>query len=519
MARIIIFLFGMFFSVSASAQSEVMYHVSQRSFFDSNGDSVGDLKGMNQKLEYLQRLGITTIVLDPIYESDFYHNRFANNFEAVDKEFGSLAEYTALVTEVHRKKMKIYQTVDMQYVSAKHIWFHNSYDNPLSEAPGYIFYKDPQNKQLYYFLDNPELITYNNSKEKVVAVNMKDTDFKDYAVKILKYWMDPNNDGNFADGVDGYVVRNMADSSVGQTTGLLKEFWAPVINGLKTLNPQISIMAEPDDAKADITKYLIVTNADGVYANALQEAIASFDKKRIVATAQATFFNVPAGRQPIVFIEGPENDRFASGTDMDMGKLKVGAALNILMGGVPIINYGQEIGMGGKLGKGKTDGTGIPVREAFEWYATGEGLGMANWYKDTGEWWTNRYAKANDGISAEEQMKDTNSLWSYYKSLIRIRKMQPAMVLGNYRTVPNTNDNVVSFVKTAGEDDILVMINLSAQRQIASLDDDTLALDVLRLLSGTPNVSFPKGGRTLTLTPYAVQVWQIPAKTKPLIQE
>src|SRR5262245_26177824 len=68
---------------------EIIYHVFQRSFYDSNGDGQGDLKGVNEKLDYLQDLGATSILLLPLYESEFYHNYFSGDFEKIDPEFGT----------------------------------------------------------------------------------------------------------------------------------------------------------------------------------------------------------------------------------------------------------------------------------------------------------------------------------------------------------------------------------------------------------------------------------------------
>jgi len=495
----------------ASAQSEVMYHVFQRSFFDSNGDGHGDLKGMEQKLDYLQQLGVTTILLTPLYQSDFYHNYFATDFEAIDKEYGTFKEYRDLIIEIHKRKMKVYQDVEMQYVTGNHPWFKDSYNNPASKYSSYLVYNDKQNKEPYYFMDVPEFTTYNNAKEQIIVVNMKEQKVKDYTYKVLKYWVDPNGDGNFMDGVDGYRLDHMMDNldNANKLTGLFKDFWSPLLANLKKVNPALQIVAEQADWGSYGYDYLTKGNVDRVFAFRLKQAISTFDKKKIMAAADSTFLYLPKGKQQVTFIENHDTRRFASEAGMNIGKLRVGAALSILMGGIPSIYYGQELGMKGEQAKGMTDGNDIPIREAFEWYAAEDGAGMATWYKGTGTWWDNRNMKPNDGISLEEQQKDPNSLWNYYKSLIRIRKMQPAMVLGDYKSVVNTNDNVISFIRTSGEHRILVVINLSGENQIASVDDDKIPLDKLRMLSGTANVRFPKGGRTLSITPYAVQVWEI----------
>ncbi|MEL1243267.1 alpha-amylase family glycosyl hydrolase [Flavobacterium sp. DGU11] len=513
MIKKLIIILLMFFTLNASAQQEVMYHIFQRSFFDSNGDGNGDLKGIQQKLDYLQQLGVTTILLSPLYQSDFYHNYFATDFEAIDKEYGSFKDYRNLIQEVHKRKMKLYQDVEMQYVADQHPWFTDSYKNPKSQYSRYVYYNDKLNEKPHYFWDVPEFTTYNNTKEQIVMVNMKDPKVKEYTLKVLKYWIDPDGDGNFNDGVDGYRLDHMMDNldNANKLTNLFKEFWTPILNDLRKVNPALQIVAEQADWNSYGHEYFTKGNVDRVFAFRLKQAITSFDKKKIEKAADSTFLYNPAGKQQVVFIENHDTDRFASEPGMNIGKLKIGAALNLLMGGVPSIYYGQEISMKGKTEQRPTDGGEIPIRETFEWYAADNGPGMALWYKDTGPWWNNRNMKPNDGISLEEQQKDPNSLWNYYRQLIRLKKIQPALAFGDYKTIPTSNDKVLSFTRTYGEEKILVVINLSGNTEEVMIDPrEDYNISKLKLLSGTPNVILPRDGKNLSMTPYAVQVWRFP---------
>ena len=521
MIRLLSVLLCSFFVTTASAQQEVMYHVFQRSFFDSNGDGNGDLKGMQDKLNYLQQLGVTTILLTPLYQSDFYHNYFANSFEGIDPEYGTMKEYRDLIKEVHARKMKLYQDVEMQYVTGKHQWFTDSYKNPKSQYSDYIYYNDKANEKPYYFWDAPEFTTYNNTKEQIIVVNMKDKKVRDYTIKILKYWADPNGDGKFDDGVDGFRLDHMMDNldNAGKLTNLFKDFWTPIITDLKKVNPALQIVAEQADWGSYGHEYFTKGSVDRVFAFRLKQAITSFDKEKISKAADSTFNYQPENKHQVVFIENHDTKRFASEPGMDIGKLRIGAALNLLMGGIPSLYYGQELGMKGEQLKGPTDGNDIPTREAFEWYAAETGPGMALWYKDTGEWWDNRNMKANDGISFEEQQKDPNSLWSYYKELIHLKKRHPAFAEGVYKEIPNSNDKVFSFTRTHELETVLVMINLSDQPQRVTLTnpeytpEDKLVkmpkLNALKLLSGTPNASFQRGGTSITLRPYNIQIWRV----------
>lgn len=497
----------LFFSIGVSAQKEVIYEVFQRSFFDSNGDGHGDFKGIQQKLDYLQRLGVNTILLAPVYQSDFYDNYFATDFEKIDPKYGAFTYYRDLVQEVHRRKMKVYLDVQVQYVSAKHPWVTEA-----SKYKGYLVYTDRENKKPYYYKKAPELTLYDGSKGQAVAVNLKDEKVKEYFNKMFKYWMDPNADGKFYEGVDGFRISNMADKleDSGKLTNLFKDFWAPLLAELKKINAEVKIMAGQDNHTSFGNEYYTKAHIDGVSAFRLQQAIQSFDKKKIETAADSTFNYLPQGRQPVVFIESHDAKRFATIAGGNMAKMKAGAALNVLMGGTPLVYYGQEIGMKGEPAKDAGDGTYIPVREAFEWYAGETGQGMALWYKDSGPWWDNRNMKSNDGVSFEEQDKDKASLWSFYQDLMRLRVVQPTLATGKYKAVPNQDEKVVSFIREEGTDKILVVVNLSEERREAYIDPTmTLNFENLKLLIGSPESNFQRGGRTTVLKPYGVQVWKI----------
>ncbi|HNC31572.1 MAG TPA: alpha-amylase family glycosyl hydrolase, partial [Cyclobacteriaceae bacterium] len=241
----LLFLLCLITAIESQAQ-EVIYHVFQRSFFDSNGDGHGDLKGMEQKLDYLQDLGVTSVLLTPLYYSGFYHNYFAIDFEKIDPEYGTMAEYLALVKEIHKRNMKIYQDVEMQYVTQDHDWYKDSFNNPKSKYSTYVYYLDSLNQKPFFFYNVPEFTLYDGSKHKIAVVNMNNPDVRQYTFDVLNFWLDPNKDGQFDDGVDGFRFDHMMDDldNFKKVSNLFSTFWTPIVKDLKKTNPEIKIIAE-----------------------------------------------------------------------------------------------------------------------------------------------------------------------------------------------------------------------------------------------------------------------------------
>ncbi len=458
----LIFFLCLITALESQAQ-EVIYHVFQRSFFDSNGDGHGDLKGMEQKLDYLQDLGVTSVLLTPLYYSDFYHNYFAIDFEKIDPEYGTMDEYLSLVKEIHKRKMKIYQDVEMQYVTQDHDWYKDSFNNPKSKYSTYVYYLDSLNQKPFFFYNVPEFTLYDGSKHKIAVVNMNNPDVRQYTFDVLNFWLDPNKDGKFDDGVDGFRFDHMMDDldNFKKVSNLFSTFWAPVVKDLKKTNPEIKIIAEQANWFSLGREYFRDAEVDRVFAFYLSWAIEKLDKKELTKAADSTLTKNPAGKEQIVFIENHDTRRIASVKGMTTEKLKSAATLSLLLGGVPLIYYGQELGMKGLQGKGTTDGNDIPIREAFEWYAKADGPGMAFWYKNSGVWWDSTNVQPDDRISLEEQKNDPRSLFNHYKKMISIKKASPALSHGNYKAVENNHDKFFSFIRYTETESVLVVISLS----------------------------------------------------------
>jgi glycosidase len=489
-------------------KGEIIYHVFQRSFYDGNGDGQGDLVGLRSKLDYLQDLGVTSILLLPLYDADCYHNYFANDFEKIDPEFGTMEDYVALVKEVHRRGMKIYLDMETQYVSEKHLWWREAVGNPKSVYSNYILFEDEgHTRPATIIFDLRELNSFDGSKIKIATVNLKDKNVLDYNVKLFSYFADPDSNGKFDDGADGFRLDHAMDNLDNKPalTNLFSSFWSPLVERVKKVNPQLKFVAEQANWGDYGFEYFEKAGVDRMFGFGLQQAILSFNKQQLTNKADTILRMTPAGKDQIIFIENHDIDRSASVLNKDPNKERVAAALSLLIGGIPSIYYGQELGMAGKGGfgiYGATDGNDIPRREAFEWFKTDDGKGMALWYKNTGPWWEKTYIKANDSISLEEELPDENSLFNFYKTIIKLKQSNPALSGGKYAPAENNNAQVFTFFRQEGLDKVLVAVNLSSEKQTAGLSATGGTYSPLY-----GNISINQN--SFELKPYEIGVWLV----------
>jgi glycosidase len=460
---------------NTTLKGEVIYHVFQRSFYDSDGNLQGDLTGLKQKLPYLQNLGITSILLLPLYDADCYHNYFANSFEKIDPTFGTMDEYISLVKEIHKRKMKVYMDMETQYVTEKHLWWKDAVGNLNSPYSDYILFDDAAHKvPATIIYDLRQLNNFNGTSIKITTVNLKSKKVLDYNKKLFSFFVDPNKDGKFDDGVDGFRLDHAMDHLDGKAalTNLFVEFWNPLMTHLKKQNPALKSVAEQADWKDYGFSYLKNAGVDRVFGFGLQQAILSFDKQNLIINADTILAQCPKGKEQIIFIENHDIDRFAS-IEPNLEKQKIAASLMLLIGGIPSIYYGQEIGMLGKNGNwGGTDGNDIPRRTAFKWTESYDYKGMATWYRKIDAAWNNENLNVNDDVSLEVQLKDNNSLFNYYKKMIELKQSNPALALGNYVNAINNNNKVFSFYRTHNNIKVLVAVNLSNEPQTARFEND-----------------------------------------------
>jgi len=469
---------------SQTPRDEVFYHVFNRSFRDSNGDGHGDLQGIIDGLDYLQSLGVTSILLTPLYPSEFYHNYFTSDFEGIDPEFGTPDDYRRLITEVHRRGMKLYLDQEIQYTDGEHPWFKESLNDPDSRYGDFILYKDAGNREPETAVFGITVIGgFGAENVRLTTVNLKSPGVQAYFQRLFLHWIDPDGDGDFGDGVDGFRIDHMMDTldDKPRLDSLFAEFWRPLFDKVRAANPEITFIAEQADW-GDGRDFLVRGDTDYVFGFPLRAAIRSFDKEKIVAAIAQTAAATPPGKHQLLFVENHDMARLASDPEMTPEKLRTAAALNVLLAGTPILYYGQELGMRGALrDEYKTDEKDIGNREAFEWEAKVESKPHALWYRGPGSYWTQKFARDDDGISVAEQDDDPDSLLNFYRRLFALRREHAALRTGT-QTVVDSAPGLLVVERAAGAQRLRIVANLGAQPatyRLANFGETSDTVDLL----------------------------------------
>jgi alpha-amylase len=496
------------------AERDVFYLVFVRSFADSNGDHIGDFRGIEQRLGYLQGLGVTAILLTPVVPSTTYHNYFTSRFDAVDPAYGDLAAFRRLVAAIHRRHMKIYLDQEIQYVEWGHPWWAQSAGQPGSPYAGYILYKNGSDSQPEQgFLESTPSVGYDGRPARIAVVNLNSPAVQHYFAGLFAWWLDPHRNGSFTEGVDGFRIDHMMDDldHMGRLTRLDEKFWAPLFAQARAVNPAISIIAEQADWQYG-DELLEKGGVDLVYAFPLRKAIATLDRNAIAAAIEATQAHTPTAKGQLIFIENHDTDRFASLVDGDPRKERIGAALTILLKGSPLIYYGQELGIKGRQLHGPaSDGNDIPVREAFRWSRAVDDRNSAIWYRGSAAWWTDRYARDDDGISVAEQEGRPGSLLEYYRQLLALRRSHAELQQGDQRVVPTDAPGMLVVSRTLGSHESLLVINCTATTVSGRIAAS--ALPALRtgatpheLLRGDASTIANPDGLAITIGPFGVSL-------------
>lgn len=450
--------------------STVYYHLFVRSFYDTNGDGIGDLPGVTAKLDYLQELGAEGIWLMPITASPSYHGYDVTDYYAINPEYGTMEDLHELLAEAHKREMKVIIDLVVNHTSSQHPWFkealadknspyRNWYtfrqseeDVPMDSAAGSgtPWHQAGDSKYLGIFWDGmPDL----NLQQPQVRVEM---------LAIGKFWLNQGVDGFRLDAVKHVFGDFSSTQHHPDIIAQNLDWWRAFAKGLKEENEHVYLVGEIWDSAAVIAPYLGEALQSGfnfelgtrILTAAREERAPrlAFTLKRVHAAyeraSDGAFIDA-------IFLTNHDQNRVMSELDEHEQKAKLAASILLTLPGNPFIYYGEEIGMRGK----KPDAY---IREPMLW--TRENV------EDGGQtrWMAARYN--TDGEQSVEALQNNPaSLWQHYHMLLQWRKAETALQNGAIDEYELEHAKVEAYIRMDNESRVLVLHNMSAQQQTVKL--------------------------------------------------
>lgn len=488
------------------------YEIFVYSFYDSNGDGIGDLNGVTEKLDYLTDLGVNGIWLMPIMPSTTYHKYDTTDYMSIDKEYGTMEDFDKFIDACHKKGINVIIDLAMNHSSSQHPWFLEAvkYIKSLPEGASldsneckYVNYYNftKEYRSGHTQIKGTEWYYESQFWSEMPDLNLTNEDVRKEFEAIAKFWLDKGVDGFRLDAVKEFVSGNIASN-----TDILKWF----NDYTKSINPDTYIVCECWMDQISYSQYyqsgvdsmfnFHFANNSGVISNVVNgKSAASLYGKSLVSSAE-----LYASYNPN-YIDAPfyTNHDLARSAgyyagDNSEAQTKIGHALNLLMTGNAFIYYGEELGM-------KGSGIDENKRAPMYWSKDANATGMCN-----GPAGMKSFKMKFDSFA--EQKDDSNSIYNYVKDTILIRNQNPEIARGTvtfYEEASNQSICVIS--KKYNDKEVLLAFNISAESHDVSLDiisingKKALEQDLLgTLLTGTEDVKKTDTGYTMPA--YSVMV-------------
>ena len=450
----------------------IFYQIFVRSFYDSNGDGIGDFNGITEKLDYLNDgdpktttdLGISGIWLMPINPSPSYHGYDVTDYYDVNSDYGTMDDFKRLLDEAHKRGIYVIMDLVLNHTSVEHPWFQEARDNPESARHGWYVWADenpkyygpwgqkvwhPMGSGYYYaiFWSGMPDLNYTNPE---VTAEMQN---------VVAFWLRDV-------GIDGFrldAARHLIeDGEKQENTEATHTWWENFRLQSKAINPNAIAIGEIWTSNSAVAQYVegdeldmafnfdlatqILDTVEGGYGRALRDAIL------------LSYTSFPPGTYA-TFLTNHDQNRVMDQLAGDANEARLAATVLLSIPGTPFIYYGEEIGMTGS----KPDEM---IRTPLAWSGEDDKAGFT-----TGRPWeaiNSEYAEVN----VATQSADPGSLLSHYRTLIHLRNDHVALRVGEYIPVDAGNTSVLAFLRVSQEEVVLVVVNLSEE----AVSDYSLAL-------------------------------------------
>lgn len=492
--------------------STVFYEVFVRSFADSNGDGIGDLRGLTQKLDYLNDgnpdtdtdLGIGGIWLMPINPSPSYHGYDVTDYRDINPDYGTLDDFREFLNEAHKRGIKVIMDLVVNHTSKEHPWFTQSAtDKNSAYRVWYVWAEDSGRATSgtsaagsgnpWHSLRGDHYLGI--FWEGMPDLNFDNPDVRKEMIETGRFWLEQGVDGFRLDAAK-HIYEDLQTDKSQETTNKNVAWWQEFRSGLNEVNPEAYLVGEVWDPSAALISSYLDGALDSGFNFSLAETILSSVKNEKDANIPFTLersyklYGEKSGGNFVdaTFLTNHDQNRVMTQLEGDLPHAKMAASLLLTLPGNPFIYYGEEIGMLGA----KPDEL---IREPMRW-TPDDSQGQTTW-----EVAENNTGKK--GLSVSEQTGDSASLLSHYRKLIRMRSRIPALKDGAIQEYATNQPGITAYTRMTEDQAVLVAHNLTGSELTLTLDAE--GKSYANLLAATGEGT-GLSGNTLTIPAYSTAI-------------
>ncbi|MCG1061312.1 alpha-glucosidase [Staphylococcus epidermidis] len=498
----------------------VAYQVYPRSFNDSNGDGIGDLPGLIEKLDYLENLGIDVIWLSPMYPSPNDDNGYdISDYKGIMSEFGTMDDFDQLLSNIHQRGMKLILDLVVNHTSDEHPWFIESKSSKASAKRDWYIWADPKpdgsepnnwesifNGSTWEFDESTKQYYFHLFSKKQPDLNWENPDVRQAVFDMMNWWFEKGIDGFRVDAIT-HIKKNFEAGDLPIPDG--KKF-APAFD-VDMNQPGIQEWLQEMKDKS-LSRYDIMTvgEANGVTPNDAEEwvgeekgkfnMIFQFEHLGLWSTGD-TKFDVKSYKQVLnrwqkqlenvgwnaLFIENHDQPRRVSTWGDDKNYWYESATSHatayFLQQGTPFIYQGQEIGMTNYPFESIESFNDVAVKTEYQIVKKegGDVNQLLDKYKmenrdnartpmqwnnsinggfTTGKPWFHVNPNYTE-INVKQQLNDKFSILSYYKALIQLKKSDLIYTYGKFSMVDAENEQIFAYTRSFKNNTVLIVANLT----------------------------------------------------------
>ncbi|MEG0864424.1 MAG: alpha-glucosidase [Clostridia bacterium] len=543
----------------------VVYQIYPRSFMDSNGDGIGDLQGILQRLDYLQELGITVIWLSPIYQSPNDDNGYdISDYCKIMTEFGTMAEFDELLTQLHSRGIKLMMDLVVNHTSDEHPWFQSAIADPHSPYRDYYFFRDgknghePNNWASHFGFSawqrEPRFGQYflHLYTKKQPDLNWDCPAVREEVYRIMEFWRDKGIDGfrmdviNYISKVaklpdmpgDGLQLASPFFANGPHVHAYLQEMNQRVLKGhsLMTVGEMVSVTTQQarQYTQEDHHELNMVFTFEHMYLDAIGEdkwKTRPWQLRELKQVFGKWQKDLADGCWNSLYLNNHDQarmvSRFGNDREFRVESAKLLATFLHTLQGTPFVYQGEELGMTNIRFQHIEEYQDVDtlnhyheavtlqgqdpqaVMQSIYWKGRDNARTPMQWDNTpnagftTGKPWLSVNPNYTE-INAQAQRKDEQSVLCYYRQLIALRKTHKVMVYGDYEPICEDDPKLYAYLRRYQNQCLLVLLHFGTTEASFQLPDGVVRGNETLLISNY--AARPLSSR-ITLRPYEAQVW------------